>query len=146
VAKLETEHVFEGDVQKVFAGISQYSLYPEYLPAVTKVEVLKPRIAGSTCQVRYELNLIKKFYYVLDMFEQAPNKIWWELDESNIMKANTGSWNLEEKGKDKTKAVYTLDVKFRGLVPSKITDQIAKANLSQMLSGFQKMINDHAAS
>jgi ribosome-associated toxin RatA of RatAB toxin-antitoxin module len=144
LAKLETEHVFRGSVDKVFSAIGKYDLYPDYLPGVTKIEVLPAKATGSRCQVRYELNLIKKFYYVLDMFEEAPNRIWWKLDDSNLMKQNDGSWEFTKKSADATKARYTLDVKFKGLVPSSITDQIAKANLPAMLTGFQKLIDDNS--
>ena len=44
-------------------------------------------------------------------------------------------------GPGKTKAVYTLDIGFSGLVPSKVVDQITKANLSGMMIGFQKLID-----
>ena len=59
------------------------------------------------------------------------------------MKANDGSWDLKASGNDKTQATYTLDIKFKGFVPGKVTDQLAKANLPNMLSGFQKLISDH---
>ena len=78
------------------------------------------------------------------MFEEAPNKIWWDMDDSNIMKYSNGSWDLSDAGKNKTKAVYKLDVGFSGFVPQKIVDQIAKANLELMMTGFQKLIDDLA--
>ncbi|MCX6123329.1 MAG: SRPBCC family protein, partial [Proteobacteria bacterium] len=62
--------------------------------------------------------------------------------ESNLMKHNTGSWTFEAEGKGKTKATYNLEIKFKGLVPSMITDQIAKANLPLMFAGFQKLIDN----
>jgi ribosome-associated toxin RatA of RatAB toxin-antitoxin module len=141
VAKLDTKHIFTGNIDLVFESIRKYGLYPEYLPGVTGIEVLPAQAEGSTCQVRYELNLIKKIYYVLDMYEESPNKIWWQLADSNIMKQNNGSWLLDSKGSSQTKATYSLDIKFKGLVPGAITDQIAKANLPGMLIGFQKIID-----
>lgn len=143
MAKLETEHIFDGKIEQVFAAIRCYSRYPEFIRGVTSIEVLSPKAEGSVAQVRYELNIIKKFYYTLDMFEAEPNKIWWSLADSNLMKSNDGGWKLSSvKGKpEKTKAVYTLDLKFKGLVPSAITDQVAKSNLPGMFVGFQELIN-----
>jgi hypothetical protein len=57
------------------------------------------------------------------------------------MKTNNGSWNLSTGATNETIAIYKLDVGFRGLVPSMITDKIAKANLPAMFDGFQKLIN-----
>ena len=77
------------------------------------------------------------------MFEEAPGRMWWDLDESNIMKFNSGSWRLKERDSSHTKAVYTLEVKLKGLIPKAITDRVAEANLPGMLAGFQKLIDDH---
>ena len=142
MAKLETEHIFRGTVAQVYEGIRQYEKYPDYLPGVTKVKVLPPKAPASSCQVRYEINIIKKFYYVLNMFEDKPGRIWWSLDDSNLMKENDGEWLLTAKDETRTKAKYSLEIKFRGLVPSAITDKVAQANLPGMLSGFQKIIDE----
>ncbi len=141
MAKVETEHLFQGTIERVFAGIRNYQAYPDYLPGVTHIEVLPPKAPGSSAQVRYELNIIKKFYYVLDMFEEKPKRIWWTLNDSNLMKTNDGSWEFSVKDPETTRAKYALDIRFKGLVPGSITDSIAKANLPAMLAGFQKMID-----
>ncbi len=142
MAVFETTHVFDGTVEEVFCAIQKYEKYPEYIPGVTSIEVLPAEVKGSKCRARYELNLVKTFYYVLNMHEESPSKIWWNLEESNIMKVSNGSWALSKAGDGKTQAVYSLDIKFRGLVPRAITDKIAKANIPGMMAGFQKMIDD----
>lgn len=108
-----------------------------------KVELLPAVKPGSTCQVRYEVNIVKTFYYVIDMYEESPSKIWWELAESNLMKENRGSWELQAKGKNKTAAHYTVDVAFKGLLPSSLIQSVTKASLPTMVEGFQKLIEDH---
>lgn len=140
---VETEHVFEGTIDVCFEGIRQYQKYPEYLPGVTKVDVLPPKKPKSTCQVRYEVNIVKTFYYVIDMYEEGPGKIWWELAESNLMKENRGGWELKAKGKTKTEAHYTVEVAFKGLLPSSLIQSVTKATLPTMIEGFQKLIKDH---
>jgi ribosome-associated toxin RatA of RatAB toxin-antitoxin module len=144
VAELTTEHTFEGAPAEVFAGIHQYARYPDYLPGVTKIEILPAKKPNSVCQVRYDLKLIKTFFYTLNMFEENPKRIWWDLHESNIMKQSNGGWTLTPAGaaKDQTKAVYALDIVFKGLVPQAIVDQITKANLPGMMKGFQQLIKD----
>jgi ribosome-associated toxin RatA of RatAB toxin-antitoxin module len=144
VAELTTEQVFDGSPDEVFRGIHCYEKYPEYLPGVTGIKVLPAKVKGSVAQVRYELKLVKSFHYTLNMFEENPNRIWWTLDDSNIMKHNNGGWTLTPAGGEvgKTKAVYALDVGFSGFVPQKIVDQITKANLPAMMKGFQKLIVD----
>jgi len=142
MAELEVKHAFNGDVNKVFRALGQFELYPEFIPGVTATKVLPPS-AGSKakCMVRTELNIVKTFYYTIEVFDDAPNRIWWNLIDSNLMKTNNGSWNLSTGATNETIAIYKLDVGFRGLVPSMITDKIAKANLPAMFDGFQKLIN-----
>ena len=146
MAAIEIEQIFQGSRDLVFDAIRRYDLYPKYLPGVQKVEILSGQKPGVSQQVRYELNIIKTFYYVLNMRESSPSTIEWDLDDSNIMKANSGSWTFTAAGKNKTAAIYRLDVKFKGLVPSMITDKIAAANLPMMMAGFQKLIIDQKSS
>jgi coenzyme Q-binding protein COQ10 len=142
VAQLVTEFVFDGRIEEVFNAVRQYAKYPEYLPGVTGISVLPAKVAGSVCQVRYELKLIKSFYYTLNMFEERPGRIHWNLDESNIMKKSDGSWEFREDSEGKTKAVYTLDIAFSGLVPQKVVDQLTKANLPLLMAGMAKLLRD----
>jgi ribosome-associated toxin RatA of RatAB toxin-antitoxin module len=141
MAALVHEHVFDGDIQKVFKGICQFDQYSEHLPGVTGIQVLDATQKDSVCRVRYELKIIKEFYYTLHMFIKEPEKIFWQLDESNVLITNNGSWTLSAKSKKKTTAVYSLDVSFKGLVPKMLTDKIAAANLPNMFAGFQKIID-----
>ena len=143
MAEVETTHIFNGNIDKVFRAIGKYSEYAKYLQGVTGITVSPPPKGSSAkCLVRYELNIIKTFYYTLEMYEEPSKRVWWRMTESNLMKQNDGSWIFEADGPSKTKATYKLEVKFKGLVPSMVTDQMAKANLPQMFEGFQKLIDN----
>jgi ribosome-associated toxin RatA of RatAB toxin-antitoxin module len=142
MAAFETKHTFNGSIKKVFLALGKYERYSEFLPGVTASTVLPaPKGSKAKCLVRTEINVVKTFYYTIEMHEEASDKIWWTLVESNIMKQNDGSWSLTADGKTKTAAIYSLDVKFKGLIPSAITDQVVKANLDATLVGFQKLID-----
>jgi coenzyme Q-binding protein COQ10 len=142
VATVETEYRFKGGIEKVFQAITNYQKYAQHLPGVTKVEILPTKTSGAKCEVRFEVNLIKSFHYTLTMFEKKPNEIHWSLVDSNLMKENTGGWKLSKAGDNETLAHYAFEVKFKGLMPSMITDQVAKANLPAMMAGFQKMVDE----
>ena len=142
MAIIETTHVFQGNINKVFSAIGQFHRYPEFIPGVTAIQVLPATgTSKAQCQVRTELNIVKTFFYTIEIFQEAPNKIWWTMAESNLMKQNNGGWTLSAQGDSQTAALYKLDVTFKGLVPSMITDQVAKANLPGMFAGFQKLID-----
>lgn len=140
MAQLETKHVFKGTIDQVFAALTDYKEYPNFLPGVTSANIESQDEIKGLQIVRFDLNLIKTFYYVLNMKQRAPDHISWELSDSNLMKANSGEWRLASKGKTQTEATYLLDIKFKLLVPAAITDKVAKANLGNMFQGFQKLI------
>lgn len=142
MSELVVEHIFPGEVAAVFRAIRQYQRYPDYVPGVTAIQVLPPVDKGSTCQVRYDLKLIKSFHYTLNMFEESPTKIWWNLAESNLMKRSSGSWTLAPLEGKRTRAVYTLDVGFSTFIPQKVVDQLTKANIPLLMSGMERLIRD----
>lgn len=142
MAGVDTDYTFKGDVARCFKAIRQYDKYPKYLPGVMKVDILPPQAEGSICQVRYELNIVKTFFYTLNMYEEEPHKIYWNLEESNLMKKNDGAWSFKASGKDKTVAHYTLEVAFKGLVPGPIVNKVTEASLPTMFAGFQTMITE----
>ena len=141
MAELTTEQVFDGEQNEVFRALGLYESYPDYIPAVNAVQLLEPTMKASKVRVRYDIKLVKAFYYTLHMFEEAPTRLSWQLDDSNLFKRNTGSWHLEPLEPHRTKAVYKLDVAFSGFVPGRIVDQVTKANLPGMMAGFQKLID-----
>jgi ribosome-associated toxin RatA of RatAB toxin-antitoxin module len=139
------EHIFDGNIEQVFGACREYQEYPNFLPGVAGIEVLRAKETKSTCQVRYEVRLIKVFHYTLNMFEEKPRKIWWNLDDSNLMKKSSGSWEFTDLGDGRTKAIYSLDVAFSMFAPQKIVDQVAKANLPALMKGMQRLIDHHRA-
>lgn len=144
MAKIETQHTFKGSIQKVFSGISQYDKYSQYLQEVKKVAVLEPAVKKSACSVEYHVRLVKECYYRLHMFHEEPNKITWELAESDLFKKNVGGWEFTAIGKTKTQARYFVDVSFKLFlpVPDAMITSLTKATLPSMLEGMQNLIND----
>jgi ribosome-associated toxin RatA of RatAB toxin-antitoxin module len=138
---IETPYEFKGSIQEVFNGIANYKEYVNYIEGVSTIHLLPPKEPQSTAQVRYDINLIKKFYYVLNMFEEKYCKISWTMTDSNLMKKNNGCWIFSEKGKNKTHAVYRLDVEFSGFIPSSLTAKLAEASLPRMFLGMQTLID-----
>ena len=146
MATLTTERIFKGKLSEVFEGLRRFDLYPKYLPMVSEITVDPPRIPQSMSLVTFKINLVKTFYYSLNMFEAPPDRLWWELEESNIMKKSNGSWHLSAHGPHETKSTYSLDVAFKGLIPQMMIDKITQSSLEPMLDGLQRLIDDLRAS
>ena len=89
MADVTTKHTFNGSLDEVFEALTDYESYPDYIPGVIKTQKLPPLDDSAATSIRYELNLIKKFHYTLNMYHEGNNKISWCLHDSNIMKKKT---------------------------------------------------------
>lgn len=121
-----------------YAVISNYTAYPEFLANVKAVTVAKKK--GETCEITYELNLIKTIRYTLKMIGKPPNHIEWQFVSGDIMKKNDGSWTLEEIKKGVTRATYGIDIELGLFVPNMITQKLVGKSLPEMLQTFKKRI------
>ncbi len=138
---LEVEHIFSGDKKKVFLALRSYELYPEYLSTIHASEEIEKQRQDADGAYHFEIKLIKKFFYDIDLYEKPDKELSWKLQKSNIMKKNDGFWKLSSGGKGKTKAVYGLDLEFKGFVPRSITDRLTKTSLPILFSELQSLID-----
>lgn len=142
MAALVTERIFNGNPMEVFQGLRRFDQYPKYLPMVSEITVDPPTVPQSFALVTFKINLVKTFYYSINVFESPPERLWWNLQDSNLMKKSNGSWLLVDNGNDRTKATYSLDVAFKGLIPQIMIDKVTQSSIEPMMDGFQRLIDD----
>lgn len=138
MAKAVSEIEIHAPIKKVFDVITDYESYPEFLSDCKDVAVAKKTKTGA--EVHFEVSVIKKIKYTLNMKFKAPKKVTWSLVKGDFMKSNDGSWELEEVKKGVTKAIYSIEMNFGALVPSKITKALVSTNLPSMLRSFKEHI------
>ena len=143
--KIVQATLFKGSVEQVFAGISDYGLYPRFVTGVHATTFVDQVDPGASCGVRYDLKLIKSFYYILDMYHSDLDSIAWQMRSSNLLSHNAGSWTFEAQGESITKAIYELDIGFKIFVPNRITKKLTETSLPLMFKGVQDLI-DHRIS
>ena len=115
--------------------VIDFEKYPEFVTEVVSVERLtddtkKPR-------VKFELEVVKRFQYVLDFDLTHETDVHWTLVESNFFKTNTGAWLLKPLGESSTHATYELDVSFGFMVPGWVTRKLTEVNLPKMMESFE---------
>lgn len=117
--------------------ITDYESYKDFVDGVSKVKVLSRE--GGKARVEYAINLLSKdITYTLDHVETAPDKMNWTLVDSNIMKANSGGWQLKDLGGGRTEVTYSLALDFKIYVPGMILNGLVKSSLPKMLESFEK--------
>jgi ribosome-associated toxin RatA of RatAB toxin-antitoxin module len=124
--------------KKCYEVITDYEAYPEFLGNLKTVTVAQKK--GETCEITYEIDLIKTISYTLKMNGKPPKKIEWSFVKGDIMKDKHGHWLLEEVKKGVTKATYELNIELGLLVPGAITKRLVGKNLPEMLRSFKERI------
>lgn len=117
--------------------ITDVEAYPEFITEVVSAKKLK----GGTdkkFQVKFELEIVKRFEYVLEFNVTGKETVSWHLVESNFFKKNEGKWVLKELGPNKTAATYELDIALGFMVPGWVTKKLTETNLPKMFESFEK--------
>jgi coenzyme Q-binding protein COQ10 len=136
MAKANRTETFDVNINKLYDVIIDYASYPEFVDGVSEIEVLEQ--TDTSAKVKYSLNLIKKFTYILSMTMEKPNKVSWTLDSGDIFKTNSGSWELKEVSENETEVNYSLEVDFKILAPKMIVNKLVATNLPAMMKSYKE--------
>ncbi len=141
MADTSRTEVFEIDINKFYDVLLDYKSYPEYLEGCDDIEVLEFSETGA--MVKYSLNLIKTFNYVLKLEHSRPNKISWSFESGDIFKKNEGAWELKDLGDGKIQVNYFIDLGFKLMVPKMILKKLVNRNLPSMMQSIFERARDN---
>ncbi len=128
--------VIHAPMDKLFAIITDYERYPEFLSEVKKIRCANRR--GNEVDVQYEADIVKTIKYTLRLHEQKPDRVSWSFIEGEFMKDNKGGWHLEDVGEGQVKATYNIEVTLGPLVPKTLVTALIDTQLPKMLEAFKK--------
>jgi coenzyme Q-binding protein COQ10 len=138
MAKAERSIVINAPQDEVFAVITDYEKYPEFLPEVKKVKVEFG--AGNVKEVTYTVDIkAKVITYTLKHTARPPDELVWTMVRGEMMKGNDGAWMLRPVPEG-TEATYRIDLKLGALVPSMVERLLAEQSLPGLLANFKKRI------
>lgn len=136
MANAERVETFDAPAEKVFKVISDYESYPEFMDGVKSVKIISK--SGDTTTVEYNIDIIKKFSYVLELTEKKNEALTWKFVSGDMFKKNIGGWYLKDLGNGKTEVTYKVDVDFKMLVPGMISKTLISSNLPSMMKQVNK--------
>lgn len=134
MSKVVQTKIMPVSMDTLLGVITDFERYPEFLPEVVGARTVSSGNGKAT--VRFELDLIKRFNYILDFDLSGGNSVSWTLASSDFFKVNTGRWSLEPEG-TATKATYELEVNVGFFVPSFVARTLTEVNLPKVLSQFE---------
>ncbi len=137
MAKVEKQFEVSVSVEKFYQAVSDVEKYPQFLSEVVSAKIVKGKGTQSV-RAAFEIEVVKKFDYVLDFKLEPQSRVSWKLVESNFFKENKGSWVITSKTAGITEVQYDLDVGFGFLVPGFISKKLTEINLPAMFKAFEK--------
>lgn len=136
MASAERTETFSVKPEQVFAAITDYEAYPEFMDGVSSVKVIERK--GNTAKVEFNINIIKKFSYTLLLTEEAPSRLSWTFDSGDLFKKSNGAWELKDNGNGTTDVTYKVDIDFKMMVPGMVTKKLVSGNLPSMMKSVEK--------
>lgn len=130
--------VINAPLKKIFDVITDFEKYPEFIPEMREVHVLKRKY--TTLEVKFMAELIRIIEYVLRIKIAHPKSISWELVSGSMLSHNHGSWEFKELKHNSIEATYTIDVEPTLLVPRSMMQVLMESNLPRMLDNFKNRI------
>lgn len=130
------KEVWNAPIEKVFAVLTDYESYPEFVDGCSSVSVISQDESGA--EVEFGLNLIKKFKYILKLTHVAPTTVSWTFKSGDIFKKNEGAWELKDLGDGTTEVNYGLEVAIKGFAPKSLVSSLTEKNLPAMLKSYEQ--------
>ncbi len=128
-------------MDKLFEVVQDFGKYPEFIPEMKRVTVLRKSPNGQDVEFQLEIDLPlgmkKRISYSLAFTENPPQGVRWQLIKGEYMKGNVGNWAFKSLAEHRTEATYTIDLSFGALVPKAIANFLADQSLPKMLSEFK---------
>jgi coenzyme Q-binding protein COQ10 len=127
----------DASAKDCYKVITDYDNYPKFLSDLKNVKIVEKK--ETAWKVEFTVSIIKEITYLLDMQGVPGKSMEWKLVKG-FFKKNNGSWKLEEIGKKKTRATYTVDIEMGALVPKSVVAMLTEKNLPGMLGQFKTRI------
>ena len=123
--------------ETVFQVISDFERYPEFLPEIREARF--DRQDDESARAHFDLFILLHVRYSLSLKLLSPNKISWELTDSNVLEANRGAWEIERTDTG-SHVRYQVEISLKGSVPQGILDRLSGNHLDAMLARFEERI------
>lgn len=139
MAEVTKEFRMKVSADKLAETVLDFENYPEFVDEVVGARTVSR--TGEKLAVEFDLNVIKRFRYVLafdvETPAKGPKRIAWRLLESDLFKENRGEWLIESDGPDGAKVHYTVEVAAKVPLPGWVLRKLTETNLPKMMENFE---------
>ena len=141
MASAEKTVIMQASADKIYQVLKDFESYPEFMDGVSSVSIVSED--GDTTRVQYNLNLIKKITYTLDITCQENQSLKWQFVEGDLFSINNGSWTLKDQGDGSTEVTYQVevDIKVKMIGSGMIVKKLTEVQLPSMLKAVEERAN-----
>ena len=134
----------KASVDKIYQVLRDYEAYPEFMDGVTSVKIMEEE--GNHTKAQYNINMIKKLSYILNLEHEENKSVKWTFVEGDLFSVNSGSWELTDNGDNTTEVTYSLevDIKVKIMGSGMITKKLTEVQLPIMLKSVEKRAQEAA--
>ncbi|MEN9724266.1 MAG: hypothetical protein RJB38_2252 [Pseudomonadota bacterium] len=137
MAQAEHQQVVSVDRDRFFQAITKYEDYPAFVDGCNSIQV--ERKGPGEARTHYQMTIVRDVQYTLDHKEfPDQGKMEWSLVKSDMLKKNSGRWELTALGDGKTQVKYAVEIEFAIPVPGFILNQLVKSSIPSMIKSFEK--------
>ena len=122
--------------ERMYQLLIDFESYPDFVPNQSAVRILSS--ASHRWRIEFELSVVRKLRYTLDLTGEPGKSLRWELVKGDMMKANRGGWTLTPGPDGATIAHYDIDVRFAGFVPRSVSQRLVERTLPSNLNAFKR--------
>ncbi|MEE2787162.1 MAG: SRPBCC family protein [Myxococcota bacterium] len=122
--------------ERFYTLLTDFESYPDFVPNQSSVALMS--VSENRWRVQFELSVVRKLKYTLDLVGVPGQSLKWYLVEGDMMKTNTGGWTLESLESGGTRAHYEIDVTFAGFVPRSVARTLIERTLPSNLAAFKR--------
>jgi ribosome-associated toxin RatA of RatAB toxin-antitoxin module len=142
VSAVESEIWIDAPIERVYAVVTDYAAYPEFVPGVRACT--PGEVVGGVRRVAYDVDLgVRRAQYVLGHREERPVGVSWSLVSGDAFARSDGAWRLTG-AKGGTRALYRLDVELKRLplvpraVVDRVVEELTRVQLPRTLKAFKE--------
>lgn len=142
MASAERVEIMEASIENIYKVLIDYDHYADFMDGVSRVEVIER--SGSSVKAKYDINMIKKFSYVLNLEEVENKSVSWSFDEGDIFSTNSGSWQLKDLGDGTTEVNYNVevDIKVKMMGTGMIIKKLVNTSLPALMKSVEQRAQD----
>jgi carbon monoxide dehydrogenase subunit G len=142
VPTFETQLIFKAPPAKVWEAITDFPGYGRVIPEIR--EAVVEQQGEESMEVRFLLSIpLRQVTYRLRYALQAPDRLAWEMIESNTLTENGGEWILKPEGEG-THVTYRQRVSFPAWMAWAVSDAAFAREMEKTLERFRETIESGA--